>query len=243
MKTKTYIIFLILLFVSIINLKFNYNIFYPYYLLKDLIYLPVLAIESDVGMDTNVLNGLLIEKEKEVQELKNLNNLSNTLSEFDKISAMVVERNKLYWFNSLTINKGSSDGLIVDSAVITGSGLIGRITKCSLHTAEVKLITTNDTYHKISVMIDNNGNTIYGILSGYNSNENTLEVTSVNKNTDIQLNSKVYTSGMGGVFPSGIIIGEVVNTIADKYDVSKLIQVKPSASINDTRFVNVLIRK
>ena len=84
---------------------------------------------------------------------------------------------------------------------------------------------------------------IYGILSGYDSSKNFLHVISTNKEIEIPEDTKVYTSGMGGIFPSGILIGNVKETVNDKYDVSKIINIKPSSKINDIHFVKVLIRK
>ena len=243
MKVKTFVILIILYVISFIAIKTNINLFYPYYMLKDLVFFPVKAIEEDVKLDSNVENGINEELKMEYEELKKLNDLSNTLIDFDKKSALVIERNKMYWFNTITINKGSSSGIKEDMAVINCCGLIGKINKVGKNTSEVKLITTNDTNHKISVMIKTNNDTIYGILSGYNINSNTLQITSVNKTIEIEPNSKVYTSGMGGIFPSGILIGTVKDTIPDKYDVSKVIEVTPSSDINNTKFVNVLIRK
>ena len=147
----------------------------------------------------------------------------------------------MYWFNTITINKGKSSGIKENMAVVSGDGLVGRVIKVSSKTSEIKLITTNDINHKISVMIKKENDTIYGILSGYNNN--LLEITSINKDINNLDNYNVYTSGMGGIFPSGIIIGKVKGIKKDKYDVSKIIEVEPSSNFNEIRFVNVLIRK
>ena len=61
--------------------------------------------------------------------------------------------------------------------------------------------------------------TIYGIMSGYDSQENLLEISSTNKDIENLEGSKVYTSGMGGIFPSGILIGEVFKIEEDKYEI------------------------
>ena len=53
----------------------------------------------------------------------------------------------------------------------------------------------------------------------------------------------VYTSGLGGVFPSGILVGRVENITTDVYDLSKIINVKPSAKFDDINYVTVLKRK
>ena len=242
MKTRIFIILIVLYIVSFIAIKTNINLFYPYYMLKDIVFFPVKAISKDEKLDTLVINGINEELKNDYEELKELNELSDTLIDFDSVGALVTSHNKMYWFNTITINKGKSSGIDLNMAVITGRGLIGRINKVGSNTSEVKLITTNDTNNKISVMIRNGIDTIYGIMSGYDSDANNLLVTSVNKNINIEPNSLVYTSGMGGIFPSGILIGYVSSIIPDKYDVSKTILVTPSANINDTKFVKVLIR-
>lgn len=241
MKIKSFVALIIIYILSIILLNNNINILYPYYLLKDLIFFPVNAIDNNIIESNEFKEGIELEKNKELEDLKKLNNISSTLTDFDKVSACVIERNRMYWFNTITINKGKSSGINENMAVVSGDGLIGRVIKVSSKTSEIKLITTNDINHKISVMIKKENDTIYGILSGYNNN--LLEITSINKDIDNLDNFNVYTSGMGGIFPSGIIIGKVKGIKKDKYDVSKIIEVEPSSNFNELRFVNVLIRK
>ena len=243
LKIKTFIILIAIYVISFLAIKSDINIFYPYYLVKDIIFFPVKAIDKEVDLSSEVQDGIKIEQEMEREELLKLNDLSSSLTDFDIVHALVIERNRMYWFNTITLNKGSNKGIKEDMAVITGDGLIGKVTRVSKTTSEVKLLTTNDINNKISVMIKNGNDTIYGIMSGYDSSENTLEVTGTNKVVEVLEGSLVYTSGMGGIFPSGILIGKVVSTENDKYDVSKIIKVEPSSNFNDFRFVNVLIRK
>ena len=243
MKVKTFIILIIIYILSFLVIKTKINLFYPYYLIKDLIFYPVHATTGEVKLEQELVDGINEELKNEIEELKHLNDLTTTLTDFDSISATVIERNKMYWFNTITINKGTSSGIQEDMAVISGSGLIGRINKVSQTTSEVKLITTNDNNHKVSVVIKLENDNIYGILSGYDSSKNFLHVISTNKEIEIPEDTKVYTSGMGGIFPSGILIGNVKETVNDKYDVSKIINIKPSSKINDIHFVKVLIRK
>lgn len=241
MKIKSFVALIIIYILSIILLNNNINILYPYYLLKDIIFFPVNAIDNNIRESNEFKDGIELEKNKELEDLKKLNNISSTLTDFDKVSACVIERNRMYWFNTITINKGNSSGIKENMAVVSGDGLVGRVIKVSSKTSEIKLITTNDINHKISVMIKKENDTIYGILSGYNNN--LLEITSINKDIDNLDNFNVYTSGMGGIFPSGIIIGKVKGIKKDKYDVSKIIEVEPTSNFNELRFVNVLIRK
>ena len=243
LKVKTFIILIIIYLISFFAIKTNKNLFYPYYLLKDLIYFPVQAVSGEVEINEEVEAGLIAELQREIQELKEINGLSSTLTEFDSVTALVLNRNRMYWFNTITINSGSDAGLEEDMAVISGEGLIGRVQKVSKTTSEIKLITTNDINSKISVTIQSADDTIYGIMSGYDSQENLLEISSTNKDIENLEGSKVYTSGMGGIFPSGILIGEVFKIEEDKYDVSKTIKVTPASDFSNFRFVKVLIRK
>lgn len=241
LKVKTFVILIIIYVIAFISIKVDLNLFYPYYLLKDLVYFKVEA--EEIILSDEVYEGINLELKAELAELKKINDISSTLVEFDSVKAVVVERNRMYWFNTITINKGKSSGIKEEMAVITGDGLIGRVSKVGNNTSEVKLITTNDVNNKISVMIKTLDDTIYGIMSSYDSDTNTLQVTSTNKKFDNLENSLVYTSGMGGVYPSGILIGKVDSVQNDKYEVSKIINVKPSSQIDNFRFVNILIRK
>ncbi len=241
-KIKTIVILIIIYLISFLAIKTSINFFEPFYFLKDIIYFPVKA-KSDLSISRDLQDGINEELKKEYEELKKINDLSSTLVDFDSKTGVVVERNKMYWFNTITINLGSKDGIKEDMAVISSDGLIGKISKVGSRTSLVKLITTNDINSKISVTIKLKDTKVYGIMSGYKDNDNLLEVTSTNKNLEIEKGSKVYTSGMGGVFPSGILIGEVSSIEKDKYDVSKIINVTPASNFSDFNFVKVLIRE
>lgn len=244
-KLRTIIIVIIIYTVAYLSLKFNINLLYPYYLLKDYLLYPVLALKDDniIEINDNQLESIINELEIDLSELKKLMEIKTVNSDFSIVNASVIERNRTYWFNSLTIDKGKSDGIELDMAVINQDGLIGRISKVNKLTSEIKLITTNDVNSKISVVIDNNGTNIYGILNGYDSDKNELKVTLTTKNIDIINGSLVKTTGMGGIFPSGINIGMVVNSQSDNYDVGKIVLVKPMIDSINIRYVGVLKRK
>lgn len=241
-KLRTVIIVIVIYVIAYLSLRFDINLLYPYYLVKDYLLYPVLALKSDSNLTYSNLQYESIIKELKIdlEEIKRLSEIKTINSDFSIINASVIERNRSYWFNSLTIDKGESDGIILDMAVINKDGLIGRISKVNKLTSEIKLITTNDVNSKISVVIENNDKNIYGIMNGYDNDTNSLKVTLTTKNIDIKEGSFVKTTGMGGVFPSGIIIGKVESSKSDKYDVGKIVLVRPIVEINDLRYVGVL---
>ena len=127
--------------------------------------------------------------------------------------------------------------------VINSKGLIGRIIRTSAFTSDIRLITTSDTNNKISVHISNGDNNLYGLINNYNYSDNLLEVEGISNTKDVTIGDYVYTSGLGGIFPSGILIGTVSEISTDSYDLAKIIKVVPSADFTDINYVSVLKRK
>lgn len=178
--------------------------------------------------------------EKEIQELKKELDLNKTFTEYETVNATILTRNKSYWFNTITIDKGKSSGLAEDMAVVTADGLVGKLTKVYRSSSEVKLITADDLNYKVSVVISTNDKDHYGVLSGYSKEEDLLKIMEVDKNSQIQKNDRVVTSGFGGVFPRGIYIGTVEKIEQDKYDLSKIIYIKTNQDFNNMHYVTVL---
>ena len=114
--------------------------------------------------------------------------------------------------------------------VISSKGLIGKVIKTSTFTSDVRLITTSDTSNKISVHISNGDNNLYGLINSYDYNKNVLELEGISNTKDVNIGDYVYTSGLGGVFPTGILIGIVEEITTDSYDLAKIIKVKPYVS-------------
>lgn len=183
-----------------------------------------------------------VELKHELTKLKEELNIEHVLSEYDYLNATVVNRNALYWYNTLTIDKGSHNGIEEGMVVINSTGLIGKVVSVSTFSADIKLITTNDTNNKISVTVTNGENKLTGLINGYNYNDGYLKVEGISNTETVNIGDYVYTSGLGGVFPSGILIGRVENVITDVYDLSKIINVKPSANFADINYVTILKR-
>ena len=184
-----------------------------------------------------------IELKNQIEALKKELNIDYVLTDYEQINATVVSRNVGYWYNTLTIDKGRKNDIEEGMVVINAIGLIGKVIKVSAYSSEVRLITTSDTNNKISVSISNGQNKINGLINGYNYDSNLLEVEGISNTEEVNVGDTVYTRGLGGVFPSGILIGKVVNITTDEYDLAKIINVEPSVSFNDINYVSILKRK
>ena len=150
------------------------------------------------------LNAENIELRKELKSMKEELKIEHTLSDYEYLNATVISRNIAHWYNVITIDKGSYNGVKVDMVVVNSGGLIGRVVSTTTFTSDVRLITSNDTVNKISITISDGNNSVNGLIKGYNYNTNYLEVEGISNTEKINDNAFVYTSGLGGIFPSGI---------------------------------------
>lgn len=208
---------------------------------------PFTSLNKENGVDQT--ESYLIQKnvnsslEKEIQELKNVLDLKETLTEYKIENATILSRNKSYWFNTITIDKGKKSGIKEEMAVVTKDGLLGKISKVSNNSSEIKLITSDDVNYKISVSIQTGTGDTYAILSGYDKKSGCVIVSEVDKMSSVNVGDNIVTSGLSDKFPRGIYIGKVEKIVNDKYDVSKTLYVKTKQDFNSIHYVTVLKEK
>ena len=178
----------------------------------------------------------------EVDKLKETLELNTVLSDKVFLNATVVTRNIGYWYEEITIDKGKKNGIEKDMAVVTPKGLIGKVTKVSNYSSTVELLSNDHMSDKISVKIKTKDDYVYGLISTYDSKTNTYTVEGISENEAILEGADVVTTGMGTVFPSGLMIGKVKKVTTDNFDLSKVVQVEASANFDDLDYVTVLKR-
>ena len=185
---------------------------------------------------------LEVENQKMRQELK----LSESLSEYAKVSATVIARNPDQWMETLTINVGSDHGVQKDMAVMSGNGLIGRVIEVYPNSAKVVLLTSQQTNEgKVAASVqDKDGKTsANGILSDYDPSSKEFIMTQVDPEAEVKEGDMVITSGLGGVIPSSLLVGEVTEAKIDDYGLFQEVHVKPAGELTDIRFVTVIQRE
>lgn len=225
-------------YISYVGVVFNfidrYNIFRYKSVLDSNDYLKKKTLYTSVS---SYENDSLIE---EIELLKKELNLKSTYSSYDIKYAKTIIRNRMYWFNTITIDKGLDDGIEEGDAVITSSGLIGSVKSVAKNSSVVKLITNNDSFDKISVMIRDSKSSVIGNVVGYEYPY--ILVLCEDNLKNVKVGSKLVTSGLGN-FPRNIYVGKVEKIKKDNYKITNTLYVLPDQDMNDITYVGVLKSK
>lgn len=124
--------------------------------------------------------------------------------QYDYVTTTVINRSQSNWYKTMVINGGSQDGFAVDMPVVCAQGLVGRIINTSANTSEVLLITDRDG--AVSSMVQNTRTV--GVVEG--NGENTLlSMIHVPYDADIENYQQIITSGYGGIYPKGLLVGYI----------------------------------
>ena len=135
----------------------------------------------------------------------------------------------------IAIGRGSRDGVVVNSALIDEGGLLGQITEVGSSTSVAILLT--DVNHRVPAEIVRNGLRVYVIGLGAMG---MLAADRMALTSDIKVGDRLQTSGMGGVFPPGLAIGEVVAVRHAAGDSFARAELKPLAKMGVNKVVLVL---
>ncbi|ACJ33067.1 rod shape-determining protein MreC [Anoxybacillus flavithermus] len=179
---------------------------------------------------------------KENERLRELLNKKESLRDFVAIQATVIGRNPDRWEETLIVNKGSQHGVKKNMAVITPQGLIGKVRSVSPFSATVQLLSAKDRQNRISAFIQGDEN-VFGLIEGYDEERETLLLKRIPYDAKIEKGQRVFTSGLGGIFPKGLFIGEVEEVVADEYGLTQIAYIKPAANFYDIDDVIIVKRK
>jgi rod shape-determining protein MreC len=180
------------------------------------------------------VNSRLVEIEKENIRLQSLLQARQAVISAT-ISARVIGYDPSGWVQSVTINRGSVDGVVVGGAVIDGAGVVGKVISVSPNSARVLLII--DRSSSVDGIIQETR--ARGVIDG--TGVSLCEFRFVNEYDEVRIGDKVITSGMDGIFPKGLVLGVVTGVGKNPGGLFKSIKVTPSVGFSKLEDVLVLI--
>ncbi len=190
-------------------------------------------------------NSKLQESVRELEILKSENNtlkeylnLKNKYSDYTTVPAYVIERSFSNYEKIVVINSGTKDGLQVNMPVISESGLVGHIISVTENTSKVQTII--DTGSTVSSTISTSSNSI--LLKGQLGQNATLKATYIPAEATILQGDEVITSGLGGIYPKGILIGTIKDIINTKNESDRYATVQTATNFEKLETVLIITK-
>jgi rod shape-determining protein MreC len=154
--------------------------------------------------------------------------------------ARVVSRDPANWWRTVQIDAGSRDGLRADLPVIVMEGLVGRVAAVSPTHAQIALV--GDPNCRVAALVqETRDNGIIAPSSSTVLDPSIVELSYLSRASLIKPGHKVVTSGLGGIFPKGIPVGEIVDTRSVGYGLYTEARVKLAANLGRLEYVWVIL--
>ncbi|MDR1311983.1 MAG: rod shape-determining protein MreC [Burkholderiaceae bacterium] len=170
----------------------------------------------------------------ENQHLRELLKLTRQV-DVRSISAEILYDARSPYSRKVVLNKGTNDGVVLGQPVIDEGGVVGQVTRVFFSTAEVSLLTDRDQVIPVQSLRSGVRSVVYGSgQPGY------LELRFVSANADIKAGDVLVTSGIDGLYPSGLAVGEVTDVV-EKAGTFNQILCRPLAGLDKNRHVLVLL--
>ena len=201
---------------------------------------------SQYAADTMKLNAL----EGQNNDLKQLLAFTDQQKNADRYTYRVAEilaYSPNPYSNLVNINLGAKDGMRENMAVISTEGLIGRINRVTPFHSTVQLLndiddtSNNSLPNSKAIAATVKGKEFsFGIIEKYDSFEEKLLMTKIQSNPVMKVGDVIITSGLGHVFPPGIVIGKVSSVSEGDFGINQKAMIEPAANFHRLRYVMVV---
>ena len=155
--------------------------------------------------------------------------------EIDTLPARVIAEDASSWFRTVMIDKGSEHGVSEGMPVVVAEGVVGRVVRSSPRYSRVLLIT--DASSAIASLLQENR--ARGVCRGQGEQ---LIFDFVLRQEEVKVGDRVVTSGMGGIFPKGLVVGNVKSVDRQEFGLFQAIEVAPAVDFSHLEEVLVLLR-
>lgn len=179
--------------------------------------------------DFTLVRAQLDEVKMENERLAALIDKKESLLEYDPVYATVIARNPDQWEEKIIVNKGKRHGVEKNMAVMTADGLIGKVVVVTANTAEIELLFSNNPNYRISAKAKGDKD-VFGLIEGFDMERSEMLLKRIDSSFKVEPGQKVVSSGLGGIFPQGLLIGEVTEVSTDDYGLTQMAYVKPAAN-------------
>lgn len=183
---------------------------------------------------------LMSEKNQLIEHLASQKRLSKLMAhEIDwqekAVVASVIGRDATQWSKVVIINKGTQSGITDYLAVITDAGVVGQVIHAGLNTSKVLLIV--DGRSAVDALFQDSR--VSGVAVGMGEDECQLKF--VPNTAEVKVGDPVLSSGLGGIFPKGLVIGKVSQVLKKKEGLFQEITLTPSSDLSRLEEVLVLL--
>lgn len=178
---------------------------------------------------------------EENKSLREALNLKDQFKDYDYVGGNIIAKDLGNWFNIFTIDRGGNDGVTVDSPVITSKGLVGSVTETAPLTAKVLSIIDVDS--TVSAIIAKTGDVVKVSGDLNLKNQGLCRMDYIPLGLDLEVGDQVQTSGVGGIYPRGILIGKVKQVIQANNELNRYAIIEPAVDFKRLQEVFVLKSK
>src|SRR5699024_8011772 len=184
-------------------------------------------------------NSNLQEERYELERLRELYQLDQNYSDYEKTAAHVIGKDSGNWFSTFTIDKGSDDGIAVDMNVMAGSGLVGIVVDVGPSWAKVRSIIDDSSNVSGMVLSTSDRCIVSGDLSLIDEGQIRFEQMENNEN-QVSVGDQIVTSYISDKYLQGILIGYVSEVTVDSNNLTRSGYITPAVNFKDLQEVLVI---
>ena len=170
--------------------------------------------------------------------LRNLLKFKQGYTSYNMVGASVIERDYGGWTHTMVIDRGEDSGIKKYMPVIVPTGLVGFVSEVYMNSARVQLLL--DPRTTVGGIVQRPASRVVSMVSGNSGNPGYLTFLSLPKESDVIKGDTIVTSGYGGVYPKGLIIGTVEQVDVDSEGGTQSAEIKPAADFNHMEEVFII---
>jgi len=169
--------------------------------------------------------------------LRSLLNYKQAVTQFDLVFGRVIGRESASWTGMIVIDRGTNDGIQKDMAVVTERGLVGNVIEAGPFSSKVELLL--DPRAAVGTLVQRSR--VAGIVEGDPSVPMQPRMVNIPRNADIVEGDEIVTSGFGGIYPKGLIVGTVASVKNDAGGLLKYALLEPAVDFQKLEDVAVIV--